>query len=365
MGDTDIQWTGKTWNPLRGCTEISPGCAHCYAAAVAARFSGPGLPYEGLAYFDDNGKAHWTGKLRIVPEKLAEPLHWRKPAKIFVNSMSDLFHEKVPFTFVDEVFAIMASCERHTFQVLTKRPERMARYFSERSLGDVYTNILCLADAEPAYGPSPHDRLRSILKITDMWSLRDGKPSRHAPPPAWPLPNVWLGVSVEDQKRADERIPHLLRTPAAIRFLSIEPMLEAIDLNRMETMCETWRKGFTIGTYLDWVIVGGESGHNARPLDLAWARSIRDQCKSAGVAFFMKQCGSRPFDSRGADGFPGASKVYRSAEEAKSPGAIAALAITLELMTVDLKDSHGGDMAEWPSDLRVREFPAVSEVARA
>ena len=279
MGDTNIAWTNCTWNPLRGCTEISPGCAHCYAAAVAARFSGLGQPYEGLAYRDANGRAHWTGQVRTVPEKLAEPLKWKKPRMVFVNSMSDLFHEDVPDEYIAAVFGVMAACPQHTFQVLTKRSERLRHWF--------------------AWLPRHYDGPRR----TDLpWYTEDLVTRlKLAPETDWPLPNVWLGVSVEDQRRADERIPHLLRTPAAVRFLSVEPLLGPVDLERAVPCgyyCDPAVGHVDHYPALDgihWVIVGGESGPGFRPMNLDWARSIRDQCQAAGVPFFYKQSsGLRP-----------------------------------------------------------------------
>jgi protein gp37 len=269
MQTTDISWSDMTWNCLRGCSIKSPGCHHCYAAMLAARFSGPGQPYEGLAYFDANGKAHWTGKIREVPEKLDEPLRKRKPSMIFVNSMSDLFHEDVSDGFIDHVFRMMAKANWHTYQVLTKRADRMADYCLKR------------------------------------WVQND-------PDPIWrPLPNVWLGTSVENRKHGLPRIDHLRRTPAAVRFLSIEPLLE--DLGEIEfrgdcpSNVETATGHFDPAGYdpkdcagcgvsrsehdgaIGWVIAGCESGPGARPMDEDWIRSIRDQCIAANVPFFYKQ----------------------------------------------------------------------------
>ena len=209
-GQSKIEWTDATWNPVTGCTKVSPGCKHCYAERITKRWGGD------------------FSKVTLHPDRLDAPLHWRKPRMVFVNSMSDLFHEDVPDYFIDDVFDVCAVAANHTFQILTKRPERMMRY--------------CQDDD------------RSILH------------------------NVWLGVSVEDQQRADERIPHLLQTPAAVRFLSVEPMLGPVALS-------AW-----LGS-IDWVICGGESGPGARPMDQGWARILRDQCVHAGVPFFFKQWG--------------------------------------------------------------------------
>jgi protein gp37 len=235
-----IEWTDATWNPVRGCTKISPGCKHCYAETFAERWRGiPGHPYE--QGFD----------LRLVPEKLAEPLRWKKPRRVFVNSMSDLFHDDVPFEYIAAVFGIMAACPQHTFQVLTKRPGRMREWFKwancQRGRG-----ARCLCRQEAAH------LVRGVA-----WDFAD-------PRGVWPLPNVWLGVSVEDRKYGLPRIDDLRATPAALRFLSVEPLLE--DLGTLDL------------TGIDWVIVGGESGHGARPLRPEWVRSIRDQVLAQRVS---------------------------------------------------------------------------------
>ena len=325
---TTIAWTDATWNPLRGCTEISPGCAHCYAAAIAARFSGPGKPFEGLAYRDANGKAHWTGKIATAPEKLREPLTWRKPRMVFVNSMSDLFHEDVPEEYIAAVFGIMGIASQHTFQVLTKRAARMA---------DVLSRLTW-------------DQCLSALSTTYPYGLT----AAGAVPP-WPLPNVWLGTSVENQKCADERIPHLLRTPARVRFLSCEPLLGPIDIERA-TPCgyycdETSGHVDHSLRRLDWVIVGGESGPGARPCDLAWIRSIVRQCKTVGTACFVKQAGADVIDSGGGDGtfadlWPeGTSNIFFPGDDTYK---------------VYLRDPKGGNPEEWPEDTRVREWPKLT-----
>ncbi|RKH02971.1 DUF5131 family protein [Corallococcus carmarthensis] len=247
MGKTSIEWTDATWNPVRGCTKVSPGCKHCYAETFAERFRGvPGHPYEqGF-------------ELRLVPEKLPEPLRWREPRRVFVNSMSDLFHEDVPREYIAAVFGVMAARGDHTFQVLTKRATRMLAWFQwVRGL-----------DA-----PGEDAQVRACLGQADRYTTR----SRHISYPPWPLPNVWLGVSVEDRKYGLPRIEHLRQTPAAVRVLSVEPLLE--DLGTLDL------RG------IHQVIVGGESGPGARALHPDWVRSIRDQCTAAGVAFFFKQWG--------------------------------------------------------------------------
>lgn len=244
---TSIEWTDATWNPVRGCSIVSPGCRNCYAMRQAHRHAGRGGAYQGLTRMTKRGPV-WTGKVRTPRGVLELPLHWRKPRRIFVDSMSDLFHERVPADYIARVFAVMATAKHHTFQILTKRAERMQQL---------------LAHDLPYEGPE------------------------------WPLPNVWIGVSVEDQKRADERIPLLLETPAAVRSISAEPLLGQVDLQLGQ-----WVRMFS-GRFddkpcpqIDWVVAGGESGPKARPMHPAWARSLRDQCAAAGVPFLFKQWGA-------------------------------------------------------------------------
>ena len=220
---TGIEWTDATWNPVTGCTKVSPGCAHCYAEAITLRFKrgGPFLP----------GKT----TIRLHPDRLDDPGKWRSPRRVFVNSMSDLFHEEVPFEFIQEVFDRMEIHSAHTYQILTKRPERMLDY---------------------------------------------AKTTAYA---KWP-DHIWAGVSVENQYWADRRIPLLQQVPTSVRFLSCEPLLKPLRLDL---------------DGIHWVIVGGESGHRARKMEEAWALDIRDQCEQTGVAFFFKQWGGRTSKSGG------------------------------------------------------------------
>jgi protein gp37 len=246
-----IEWTDATWNPIRGCSRVSDGCRNCYAETVANRFCKPGSPYEGVVRIgaDGKGTGQWNGEIKFVEERLLDPLKWKHPRRIFVNSMSDLFHEKVTDEMLTRIFAVMALCPRHTFQVLTKRPERMKAYIT--------------LDWEP----------RRYIEGEEPWSL----------------PNVWLGVSVEDQKTANARIPLLLQTPAAKRFLSAEPLLGEIDLAAVPRVDVSH---VPVGAQLlHWVICGGESGPGARPMHPDWARSLRNQCAAAKVPFFFKQWG--------------------------------------------------------------------------
>ncbi len=268
-----IEWTEATWNPVVGCWPVSPGCGHCYAARMARRLAG--IEATRATYGPVVGPKGWNGQVRLVPDALEQPLHWKKPRRIFVCSMSDLFHESVPFEYIDRVFAVMALCPQHTFQVLTKRPAQMEDYLA---YAGKYDNLQEEVD-------------RLTLRTT-------GRPfaSRRIDEDYWPLPNVWLGVSAEDQTRLDERAPHLLNTPAAVRFLSLEPLLGPVDLTRVafpgDDIC---MQGFypanALERGLDWVIVGGESGPGAWPMHPDWVRSVRDQCVAAGVPFLFKQWG--------------------------------------------------------------------------
>ncbi|HVY65922.1 MAG TPA: phage Gp37/Gp68 family protein [Gammaproteobacteria bacterium] len=305
MSTTKIEWTDRVWNPVRGCALVSPGCTNCYAMRQAHRFSGEGAAYAGLTRLTTHGPV-WTGRARLVPGILAEPLRWGKPARVFVNSMSDLFHDDLTNEQIAAVFGVMAATPWHTYQVLTKRPERMRSWFGwaeKLTLGQIGG----LAD-----------------KLMGRPALQYGA--------KWPLHNVWLGVSVEDQQRAGERIPHLLATPAAVRFVSCEPLLGPVDLTHIGTFrgeplsaleeCV----GHVERPKLDWVIVGGESGPGARPFDLAWARSIVEQCRDVGVPVFFKQTG------------------------------------TVLARSLGLADRKGGDITDprFPADdFRVREFPGA------
>lgn len=273
---TNISWTEATWNPLRGCSKVSDGCRNCYAEGMAARFSGPGLPYEGTI---TDGR--WNGQIRLVPEVLQQPLRWQRPRRIFVNSMSDLFHKEVPQDYIDKVFAVMALAPRHTFQILTKRPDRMKNYLQGLEKRGTAATLGYAAELVTGDEIAHHYVNNRILAgATDK--------------PGWPLKNVWLGVSVENQMAADERIPLLLQTPAAVRFLSCEPLLGPVDLFQAGALTGGLvnENEFDAHGNIDWVIAGGESGHGARPMHPDWVRSLRDQCQAAGVAFHFKQWGA-------------------------------------------------------------------------
>jgi protein gp37 len=292
MGDTTISWTmgddgvlGKTWNPVRGCSKVSPGCTHCYAERVALRFSGPGQPYEGLA---DRERGRWTGVVRMVPEHLADPLRWRKPRRIFVNSMSDLFHEKLTNEEIAAVFGVMAAAPQHTFQVLTKRAKRMREWFEwardasidEEDPAPDYRNTMAAYGSHRLGDGTDGDAIDQHFHLLDT-TAEEGDYR-------WPLSNVWIGVSVENQEAADERIPELLATPAAVRFLSCEPLIGPVRLHEWLGR-EHGLKLIGAPPGLRWVISGCESGPGARSCNVSWLRSLRDQCAAAGVAYFLKQ----------------------------------------------------------------------------
>jgi protein gp37 len=273
MGDkTAIEWTDATWNPVRGCSIVSKGCTNCYAMKQAHRSSGAGGAYEGLTKLTKGGPV-WTGEVRPLGwDAIVQPLRWARERLVFVNSMSDLFHESLDFEFIDKVFGVMAITGRHTYQVLTKRPARMLQYLESRHDRDGFPAAITKAAVE-------------------AWQRNDTH-GLDTPGPAWPLANVWLGVSVEDQAAADERIPLLLHTPAAVRWISAEPLLGPISFEGRWVEHPNPAVHVNWLEELDWVVAGGESGPGARPMHPDWARSLRDQCASVGTAFFFKQWGA-------------------------------------------------------------------------
>lgn len=311
---TGIQWTDETWNPTTGCDRVSPGCDHCYALTMAGR-----LKVMGQQRYQRDGNPATSGpgfKLTLHPADLGMPMRWRKPRRVFVNSMSDLFHDDVPDGFLASVWAAMAMTPRHTYQILTKRHGRMRALLSSDGFLELVEQHIYERSTSPCDSHA-----------TDVW----------------PLPNVWGGVSVEDQKRAELRVPALVETPLAVRFLSCEPLIGPVDLDRYLTVAApgdnlwcpsarryidvidsvecTCTRTHVLGQRLDWVIVGGESGPGARVCDPEWIRSLVRQCQAARVPVFVKQLGSVWARWHGS----GTGK--------------------------------GDDPAFWPADLRVREFP--------
>lgn len=295
--NSHIEWTGATWNPLVGCALESPGCKNCYAMRMAHRIGGKdGSKYTGLTVLGNNG-VRWNGDSRIDEKALLEPFKYRKPKTIFVCSMSDLFYEGMEDEWIDKVFAVMALLPQHTFQILTKRADRMSQYLNHLST------------------PS-----RIVARADRMWNPDTCDAPLHVD---WPMKHVWLGVSVESQEYAEKRIPLLLDTPAAKRWISAEPLLSDVDLT---PYLPAWHGMTHDSPGIDWVVVGGESGSGARPFHLNWGRRIVRDCKAANVPVFVKQLGAVPI--------AGATIPFPST------------------------DPKGGDFENWPTDLQVREMPA-------
>jgi protein gp37 len=390
MASTEIEWATKVWNVTRGCRRVSPGCGGphnqggCYAERQAIRQSGPGGAYEGLV--ENTGKGpRWTGKGRFAVEKLDEPLRLRQPRdgsrhRIFVNSMSDLFFEEFTNEQIAAVFGVMAAAPQHDFLVLTKRADRMREWFGwveEQGEHGASPWDVCMGAAADAFWP---------LGLGEFWQTRV-EPGTFSEEEDWPLPWVWLGVSAEDQQRADERIPHLLATPAAVRFVSVEPLLGALNLTRylhkgslhscenmpLDWACPAGNNGVPeeeirceLGQRkLDWVIVGGESGPGARPCDVAWIRSIVEQCRAAGVAVFCKQLGGNVrdrndagFDGEDGDAWDLKERLFDRGVIDHDPDGIRN-DYQGAPVRIRLRDRKGGDVGEWPADMRVRQFPEV------
>lgn len=265
---TGIEWTDATWNPVRGCSRVSPGCVHCYAETFTRRFAGPGQHYEGLVNLDTG---RWSGVMQESPHMLDQPLRWKRPRTIFVNSMSDLFHKGISSDYIAACFGVMSATQRHRYQILTKRPEQMLAWSRgvqphmciQHAAEVITANVSAQVKKGRRKLHTTVDKQVSLLQATVADS--------------WPLPNVWMGTSVEDEKRKD-RIDILRQVPATIRFLSIEPLLE--DLGELNL------------DGIDWVIVGGESGPGARRMLGEWVRNIRDQCVEQKTPFFFKQWGA-------------------------------------------------------------------------
>lgn len=309
-----IEWTDATWNPITGCSIHSPGCINCYAMGLAGTRLKNHPSRAGLTKDSKTGPV-WTGEVRFNEGWLTQPLSWKKPRMVFVCAHGDLFHEDVPDAWIDKVFAVMALAPQHTFQVLTKRANRMREYLTseDRPLHRIHHYAAAADDAPETWG-----WCRNAAMAATPYNLYLQAP--------WPLPNVWLGVSAERQQEADERIPELLATPAAVRFLSLEPLLGPIDLGKIaapklapDDEAEGWKfdclatgdyytlwaedplspnercvdagDGPYRETRIDWVIIGGESGDNARSMHPDWARAIRADCQSQDVPFFFKQWG--------------------------------------------------------------------------
>jgi protein gp37 len=314
--NSKIQWTEASWNPVSGCTRAGPECDHCYAVPATHRLAAMGQTkkYGGLTVLNPKGDRHFNGIVRTHDDALDLPLRTKKPTTWFVNSMSDLFHKEVPFEFIDKVFAVMALCPHHTFQILTKRPERMTEYMTRRS-SDTHREAI-------------YEYARHLGTIDQLVALANRIHNERKD--GWPLPNVWLGTSV-GVKSALHRIDELRKCRAAIRFLSLEPLLE--DLGQLNL------------DGIHWVITGGESGKDARPCHVEWIERIVAQCKAANVPCFVKQLGKHPMFFDDGDGAGGPVYEFRVAPP-DYPHKIT--------------DPKGGNWDEWPEHLRVRQMPEVA-----
>lgn len=341
-----ISWTDASWNPVRGCSRVSPGCDNCYAIGVAHRYKwGDGLTRIRRS----DGEADWSGELHFIDKTMEQPLRWRRPRKVFVCSGADLFHDKVPFEYIGAIFGVMGGAPDHRFQVLTKRPGRARDFFRWLESHEEPPWEVCLKLAGRKVG-----RI-AALNAALLWS-------KHHLDTAWPFANVWLGVSVEDQQRAEERLPLLMECPASVHWVSAEPLLEHVNLHEWlpapphsRALAHTHRTGHPVGgdenssdcfkcktkwtpqgPAINWLVVGGESGPGARPFDLGWAEVLRDQCDATGAAFFLKQLGA--FAQRRVEHEDGHT--------------------TSRIRTEDRK---GENPSEWPRDLRIREYPKEQE----
>jgi protein gp37 len=314
---TKIQWTNETWNPIVGCSKVSDGCRNCYAERMAYRLQRMGIyPYHDHPDLEPVNKRGWTGLVSLNESAMDKPLHWKKSRMIFVCSMGDLFHESVPFEWIDKVIAVITLCPQHTFQILTKRADRMLEYFKLRQPSVRGHNILIEQAA-----------LSKILLEGHLVII----------PPS----NLWLGVTCENQKCADQRIPTLLQIPAAVRFLSLEPLLEDININ-IHYLRDIKRQGFS-GYYdsgwkepFQWVIIGCESGPSRRPCKLEWVRNIVSQCRAANVPIFVKQL---PFPLQST------KTIHRPNSNCLDDD-------------IEIYGSYvEHDIEKFPEDLRIREYP--------
>lgn len=382
---TKIEWThppgfkGDVWNPVVGCTHHGAGCLNCYADELHTKRHKAFVKHGGV--YPKNGKpmpaqyAHPFEKVQLLPERLDAPLRRRMPTCYFVNSVSDLFHKDVPFEFVAAVYGVMAACPQHRFIVLTKRPERMLQFMEQaddgKRVAEAMRELFAKLDGAPA--KSGHINAR-FAKGERTWNLFAGAENLYlgndrSSWPHWPLANVITGASIANQADADRIIPILLQVPSACRAISLEPMIGPVDLSPgLECHCdENGHCDVCLTGGLDWVIAGGESGPNARPCDIAWIRSIVQQCKAAGVPCFVKQLGSLPVDAGGRHQRLAGCCVVNKAPWSND-GAIADDGGDDHPIypKIKLDDRKGGDPDEWPEDIRVREFPGVltGEVTR-
>lgn len=371
---SDIEWLanpdgskGKTWNPMVGCSRQSSGCDNCYAITFAARQLSP--QYVGLTKIRPAGSSRpgpdWTGEVRLVPQRMGEPLKWRKPQRVFVNSMSDLFHPQVPFEYIASVYGIMACCPQHTFIIATKQLARAVEFFAwlrQRAgtlEGGYYTALL--VEAGKHIDP---DRWERLMEDT-------GFEQDLAECETWPLPNVHLLASIEDQATAEKRIPDLLKCDAWVHGVSYEPALGPVDLTKLDigTLCEQCGKTITLdamsgpsyhcgcgselaamtGT-LKWVVPGGESGSKARDFNVLWMHEQIKVCADHEVAIFCKQIGARPYSGSLKAGMLTHSRGrwFDHLQDGRT-------------VTYSITDPKGGKIHEWPPELQVRQYPGYYE----
>lgn len=354
---TQIQWADKSWNPTVGCSKVSEGCRNCYAMKQAkrnvlcARGQDRRSVYEDVVEFDDAGDPlpRWNRTASFLPGRLEDPVRRKKPTRWFVDSMSDLFHKGITFEQIAAIFGVMAQTPRHTYQVLTKRPQRASDFF-QWVKNELYASY------------KPVDLLEHFLfcASTDL----DREQFRQDATDVWPLPNVWLGVSAENQQAADERVPRLLDCPAAIRFVSAEPLLGPIDFRRIDDPLDMGVRDVLRGVVssrvggldrlkrgyssLDWIIAGGESGAAARDCDVGWVTDIVRQCKEAGVSVFVKQLGDYPVDNQWTD-----VDLEGIEYDEQWPTDID------YRRQIHLEAPKGKDPSEWPEELQIRQFPEV------
>lgn len=303
---TNIQWCDETWNVIVGCSRVSgsPGCARCYAAKAAKSPRLQQFPqYQTVS--------NWDGTVEFVKSQLIKPLSWKKPKRIFVCSMADLFHANVPDEWIHQVMAVVALSPQHTFQILTKRPERMKEYFSQQSLW-----IKWYEAAKDFLWDAISEKFGGLINLQQYFIDQP-----------FPLPNMWLGTSTENQPMANKRIPILLEIPAAVRFLSCEPLLEEIDLRQggaIQKLISDSYEWELVNEDIQWIVVGGESGPNSRPCHIEWLESIVQQCHAAKTSVFVKQLG--------------ANAIF-GGQQFKT------------------RNKKGGEIVEFPLHLQVREFP--------
>ena len=379
-----ISWCDETWSPTRGCQRVSEGCRHCWAERMAARLSGPGRPYEGLIepvhsvvhtdeYRDETGAycgqrdyvtavgPRWTGRARFVPEMLERPLRWRKPRRIAVSLMGDVFHNDITNEQIAAVFGVAAACPDHQFLILTKRPQRMLEWFTwiqtHRGPGIPFGGAEFAAEEaiETVWPEGANEawNVRSFAEpiVGKRLDIRCDKSNLDSPAVPWPLPNVFVGISAENQQTLEERWQYLARVPAAVRWISLEPLLGPVDLHQQITRfcgcpqaaapdpCDDWKAGDACQfepPRAHWIVAGGESGPRARPSNVQWYRSIRRQCHEADVPFHMKQLGACPVRTHNG-------KRQMEVTATRYP----------------ITDSKGAVMKDWPPDLRIREWPEV------